>query len=55
MEHIPTSSETCEHERCECVVSGNERVERGGHAYCSEGCADGTGCDHEQCNCRDKH
>lgn len=55
MDHIPTSSDTCDHDRCECVVSGTDPVVRDGRTYCSEGCANGTGCDHDQCNCRDKH
>lgn len=49
---IPSSNAVCAHDPCSCVVSGMEgTVERDGQTYCSEGCARGTGCDHETCDC----
>ena len=50
----PIANDTCAHDRCECVVSGEDKVARGGRTYCSEGCARGEGCEHAVCDCRHK-
>jgi hypothetical protein len=40
---------------CVCVVNVSGGIERNGHIYCSEACADhhanGTGCGHAGCGC----
>lgn len=40
----------CEHDACICEL-GDEQVTQEGHQYCSQGCADGEGCDHPDCGC----
>ena len=41
----------CDHDPCHCVPDADSAVADGKSVYCSQGCADGTGCDHEGCNC----
>jgi hypothetical protein len=49
---MKTQSAQCAHEQCSCpglpeiAASKNE-------VFCSDGCADGVGCHHEDCNCAD--
>ena len=47
----PQSKKKCAHEDCECRVSAASVVQDG-KRYCSQGCADGNGCDHLDCGCR---
>ncbi|MGE0758053.1 MAG: metallothionein [Pirellulaceae bacterium] len=51
----PSSNAVCAHDECSCVVAGqSDAVQRDGFTYCSEGCARGSGCEHETCGCVDK-
>jgi len=43
----------CAHEPCSCVVTAGSGVIAGQQQYCSQGCAEGDGCDHETCHCMD--
>jgi hypothetical protein len=40
----------CAHEPCKCEVS-DDGTERNGKRYCSQGCLEGKGCKHADCNC----
>jgi metallothionein len=49
---MPTTTEkTCAHQGCGCTVDAGKGVEKNGKSYCSQGCADGKGCDHPGCTC----
>jgi hypothetical protein len=43
--------EQCAHGSCSCPVTAAEGVSARGKRYCSEGCMNGKGCEHESCNC----
>lgn len=43
---------TCAHNNCRCDASGDSSVTRGDKEYCSNECADGVGCNHPDCACR---
>jgi hypothetical protein len=43
--------ETCAHPACSCAAGEGEGIRARGQLYCSRGCAEGYGCDHESCNC----
>lgn len=43
--------EKCDHDPCHCVPNSDGAVVREKSVYCSQGCADGKGCDHEGCAC----
>jgi hypothetical protein len=43
---------TCSHPGCRCEL-GTRYLALGSRAYCSGECADGEGCDHEDCRCAD--
>ena len=45
--------EKCDHDRCHCVPGKEDAVVDGKSVYCSPGCRDGVGCNHEHCDCRD--
>jgi hypothetical protein len=45
--------QVCAHKGCDCSLAADQRVARDGELYCSERCADGRGCDHQDCNCGD--
>lgn len=42
----------CDHDRCHCVPDAANAVVREKSVFCSEGCAEGRGCDHPKCGCR---
>ncbi len=44
---------TCAHDGCQCRVADDEThaKDEQGQIYCSEDCLDGSGCDHQGCNC----
>ena len=44
--------EKCDHDTCHCVPEKHNAVIDGKSVYCSQGCFDGRGCDHPNCNCR---
>jgi hypothetical protein len=48
---LPGSGRQCHHAPCSCVVAGGSGVIAGERQYCSQGCAEGSGCDHETCRC----
>jgi hypothetical protein len=49
--HEPQAN-NCQHPHCKCSLDDERRVvQREGHSYCSERCADQRGCDHHGCNC----
>ncbi|TVP67852.1 MAG: metallothionein [Leptolyngbya sp. LCM1.Bin17] len=45
----------CACEPCLCIVDTSQAIEKEGHYYCSEACAnghpDGAGCGHTGCGC----
>ena len=45
----------CACDSCLCIVDTSEAVEKDGHYYCSEACAnghvEGSGCGHQGCTC----
>ncbi|MGE0861462.1 MAG: metallothionein [Gammaproteobacteria bacterium] len=43
----------CAHDTCQCSVAPHEQhgSHAQGQAYCSEGCANGRGCNHQGCGC----
>ncbi|HKH21323.1 MAG TPA: metallothionein [Gammaproteobacteria bacterium] len=43
-------SNVCAHQPCTCEVREGG-LEREGKRYCSQGCFEGTGCEHPGCNC----
>ena len=45
------SPKMCAHEDCECRVTAAS-ISQDGKRYCSQGCADGKGCNHLECGCR---
>lgn len=45
--------EQCAHPSCSCIVTAQASVQRDGKYYCSQGCADGRGCEHDTCECVD--
>jgi hypothetical protein len=47
---------TCSHAGCECRVADDDAHVRDpqGRIYCSEGCRDGEGCQHEGCACAER-
>jgi hypothetical protein len=47
------AGQQCAHAPCSCVVTSAASVREGEEQYCSRGCADGSGCDHETCHCVD--
>lgn len=46
-----TDTKICAHEFCQCEVRQPDAVQDGDDAYCSQGCADGVGCNHPGCKC----
>lgn len=42
---------TCAYGPCQCTVSPEQAVQRNDQRFCSERCADGQGCDHQDCHC----
>jgi len=46
-----SKSTECAYESCFCPADGEDVVEVGGKQYCSQGCADGDGCEHAECDC----
>lgn len=48
---MPEPDDECEYANCTCVVTGDEAVTLEGHRFCSNGCANGEGCVHGECNC----
>ena len=42
----------CDFDRCHCVPNEVSAVVDGKSVFCSQGCADGVGCDHAPCRCR---
>lgn len=46
-------NQKCDHEPCHCVPGPDDAFTKGKSVFCSEGCADGKGCDHTECNCGD--
>ena len=47
----PESHGICAHEGCSCVVNKDSAIQHDSALYCSQGCADGVGCDCQGCNC----
>jgi hypothetical protein len=43
--------EVCSHPGCECSLELRS-VSYGDRSFCSGDCADGIGCEHENCTCR---
>ncbi|WP_240761804.1 metallothionein [Nitrosococcus wardiae] len=41
----------CAYDSCLCVVTAEQAVKKNERLYCSEACARGQGCEHEQCSC----
>lgn len=41
----------CHHDPCHCKPDSESAVTVGKSVYCSQGCADGNGCDHPHCDC----
>ena len=41
----------CAHDRCQCQVLADKAVTKDGRLYCSQDCADGKGCNHQNCAC----
>ena len=48
---MDTSKVMCARKTCKCHCQGDDCVRYAGLLYCSQRCADGRGCDHEDCNC----
>lgn len=46
-----TTTKTCAHQGCDCRNDQYGGVEKGESWFCSEGCAEGSGCDHANCHC----
>lgn len=45
----------CSYDSCDCKVADDENhVKTANGVFCSQGCADGKGCDHPDCNCASK-
>jgi hypothetical protein len=47
---------TCAHAGCHCRVADDDShvKDTDGQLYCSEGCRDGEGCEHEGCACAEQ-
>lgn len=43
--------EKCDHDPCHCVPGKENAVVEQKSVYCSTGCRDGQGCQHQHCNC----
>lgn len=43
--------EKCDHDPCHCVPAQEDAIVEGKSVFCSTGCRDGTGCEHEDCDC----
>jgi hypothetical protein len=43
----------CAGRSCSCQVSAAAAVREHGQLYCSQGCAEGRGCDHAGCSCHE--
>lgn len=46
-----TQSQTCAHRDCDCRSDQFGGVEKGESWFCSQECAEGSGCHHAGCNC----
>jgi hypothetical protein len=44
------NASNCAHAGCDCEL-GKNSIQIGDGDYCSQGCADGEGCNHPGCNC----
>lgn len=42
---------TCAHEGCSCTFNRDKGIEVGDKVFCSQGCAEGAGCKHQDCEC----
>lgn len=51
MSDKPEYGEKCDHASCHCKTQPHLGVVVGEEVYCSQGCADGNGCEHEHCAC----
>ncbi len=48
----PTSQGTkCAHASCQCQIAAGTGVQKDGKQYCSHDCANGQGCNHQNCHC----
>lgn len=45
--------EKCDYDRCHCVPKVGTAVVRNRSVFCSAGCAEGRGCRHPECGCRE--
>lgn len=41
----------CDQEGCTCTVSPEIAIQKDDKTYCSQGCAEGSGCQHPDCAC----
>lgn len=44
----------CQYEQCGCEITDDTAVSHEGKLYCSEDCAQGRGCTHSDCGCRNR-
>lgn len=49
----PESYGVCAHDGCTCIVNKDNTVRHDGLLYCSQGCAEGSGCSCQGCYCND--
>lgn len=45
------ASKTCAHDGCGCASDQYGGVDKGDEWFCSQGCAEGSGCEHAGCRC----
>jgi len=48
------AEDKCEHANCQCETTHPDAVTVKGHAFCSDGCSRGEGCDHPDCDCSER-
>ena len=44
-------NQACAHQGCSCRSDQFGGIEKGENWFCSQGCAEGSGCDHASCHC----
>ncbi len=49
------ANQTCAHNQCDCRSDQFGGIEKGDNWFCSQGCAEGSGCDHASCHCSRVH
>ena len=51
----PDGTYLCSHDSCNCRVADDKNHTKTAEGiFCSEGCAEGKGCTHSDCNCSAK-